>query len=81
MRKERQADLCEFKSSLVYTVSFRTSRATQRNPASKHKETHLFYFIILCVWVFFMYLLLSATYMQWHQRTEEGIRSHGIGPM
>jgi hypothetical protein len=28
----RQADLCEFKASLVYILSFRTARATQRNP-------------------------------------------------
>ena len=28
--KQRQADVCEFKASLVYRVSSRTSRATQR---------------------------------------------------
>jgi hypothetical protein len=32
---QRQADLCEFKASLVYRVSSRTARATQRNPVSK----------------------------------------------
>ena len=30
--RQRQMDLCEFKASLVYRVSFRTARATQRNP-------------------------------------------------
>jgi hypothetical protein len=30
--RQRQADLCEFKASLVYRVSSRTTRATQRNP-------------------------------------------------
>jgi hypothetical protein len=27
-RRQKQADLCEFKASLVYVVSFRTARAT-----------------------------------------------------
>lgn len=35
---QRQADLCEFKDSLVYKASFRTGHATQRNPVSKLKE-------------------------------------------
>jgi hypothetical protein len=30
--RQRQADLCEFKASLVYRLSFRTAKATQRNP-------------------------------------------------
>ena len=30
-------DLYEFKASLVYRVSSRTGRATQRNPVSKNK--------------------------------------------
>jgi hypothetical protein len=29
--RQRQVDLCEFKASLVYRVSPRTGRATQRN--------------------------------------------------
>ena len=33
--RQRQADLSEFEASLVYRVSSRTSRATQRNPVSK----------------------------------------------
>ena len=32
LRRQRQADLCEFKASLVYRASFRTARATQGNP-------------------------------------------------
>ena len=32
LRRQRQADLCEFEASLVYRVSSRTFRATQRNP-------------------------------------------------
>jgi len=31
-------DLCEFKTSLVYRVSSKTARATQRNPISKKNE-------------------------------------------
>ena len=30
-QRQRQVDLCEFKTSLVYGVSSRTARATQRN--------------------------------------------------
>jgi hypothetical protein len=35
LRRQRQVDLCEFKASLVYNVSSRTGKATQRNTASK----------------------------------------------
>lgn len=31
----RQVDVCEFKASLIYRVSARTVRATQKNPISK----------------------------------------------
>jgi hypothetical protein len=31
--------ISEFKASLVYRVSSRTARATQRNPVSKNKQT------------------------------------------
>jgi hypothetical protein len=30
--------ISEFEASLVYRVSFRTARATQRNPVSKNQE-------------------------------------------
>jgi len=33
--RQRQADLYEFKASLVYRKSSRTASATQRNPVSK----------------------------------------------
>ena len=32
--RQRQVDPCEFKASLVYRVSPRTSKATQTNPVS-----------------------------------------------
>jgi hypothetical protein len=32
--------ISEFKTSLVYRVSSRTARATQRNPVSKNKQTN-----------------------------------------
>ena len=32
-----EADLCEFKASLVYKASSRTARARQRNPVSNQK--------------------------------------------
>jgi hypothetical protein len=36
--RQRQVDLYEFKASLVYRVSSRTARATQRNPVLKNKS-------------------------------------------
>jgi hypothetical protein len=35
---EAEAGKSEFKASLVYRVSSKTARATQRNPVSKKKE-------------------------------------------
>jgi hypothetical protein len=37
--RQRQADLCEFEASLVYQISSRTARATQRTPVSKQNKT------------------------------------------
>jgi hypothetical protein len=38
LRRQMQADLCEFKASLVYRVNSRTARATQRNLVSKKQN-------------------------------------------
>jgi hypothetical protein len=38
LRKQRQEDLCEFETSLVYKASSKTSRATQKSPVSKNKK-------------------------------------------
>ena len=38
-RRQRQVDLCEFQSSLVYRVSSRADRTTQRNPILKIQKT------------------------------------------
>ena len=35
--RQRQTDLCEFKDSMIYRVSFRTAQDTQRNPFFKNK--------------------------------------------
>jgi hypothetical protein len=41
LRMQRQVNLCELEASLVYRVSSRTARATQRNPVSnKTKQTN-----------------------------------------
>ena len=37
LRRQRQANLCEFEASLVYKVSSRTARPIQRTPVSKNK--------------------------------------------
>jgi hypothetical protein len=36
----RGRQITEFEASLVYRVSSRTARATQRNPVSKNKQTN-----------------------------------------
>ena len=38
LERQRQTDLCKFKANLVYRVRTRTTRATQRNHASKNKK-------------------------------------------
>ena len=35
---QRQVDDCEFEASLIYRVSSRTTKATQRNPVFKNKH-------------------------------------------
>ena len=38
LRRQRQANLCEFKANLVYRVSSRIARpVTQRNPVLRNK--------------------------------------------
>ena len=42
LRRQRQEECNEFKASLVYRVSSRTARVTQRNPVSKKtKQTKI----------------------------------------
>ena len=36
--RQRQADLCEFKASLVYRANSETAKATQRNPVRGKKK-------------------------------------------
>jgi hypothetical protein len=52
--RQRQADLSEFEASLVYRVSSRTSRATQRNSViklllKKKKRNQRFFFFFLSI--------------------------------
>jgi hypothetical protein len=49
--RQRQVDLSEFRDSLVYQVSSRTARATQRNPVSKNLKKKKNYFTLksMCV--------------------------------
>ena len=41
LRRQRQADLCEFDASLVYRAASRTVRATQRKPVLKNQSGEL----------------------------------------
>ena len=36
--KQRQVDLCEFQTSLVYRAGSRTARVTQRNPEGRKER-------------------------------------------
>jgi hypothetical protein len=47
-RDAEAGDLCEFEASLVYRMSSRTARATQKNPVLKNKQTNKIY-MYLCV--------------------------------
>jgi hypothetical protein len=38
LKRQREVDLCEFKTSLVYRENSRTAGATQINPVSKEFE-------------------------------------------
>jgi hypothetical protein len=38
LRRQRQEDLCELEAIMVYRMSPRTARATQRNPVSKQNK-------------------------------------------
>jgi hypothetical protein len=52
LRSQRQVDLCVLKASLIYIVSSRTAKATQRNPVLKGggvKQKHSF----VCLFVSF----------------------------
>jgi hypothetical protein len=57
LRRQRQVDLCEFEVSLIYRVSSRKAKATQRNPVSNHpppkkkKPSKLYYFMRMNVWL------------------------------
>ena len=41
LSRQRQEDLCEFKANLVYTVSSRTARTTQRNLVLKKQNNKM----------------------------------------
>ena len=47
--RQRQVDLCEFKASLVYRVSSKTVRATQRNPVLKNNNSQKAFFFKRCL--------------------------------
>jgi hypothetical protein len=51
LERQRQVDLCEFEASLVYRVSSRTARATQRNPAKETKQNkkRKVYYYLQCI--------------------------------
>ena len=73
--RKRQADLCEFEASLVYRVSFRTVRDTQRNPVlknknQKNKKLHTLIFVYMNV----LPAMMSIYHMcAWCPKRPEGL--------
>ena len=47
LKRQKQADLCEFEANLVFKVSPRQAPKLQRNPVSKNKKTKTVDHIIL----------------------------------
>lgn len=40
LKRQKPADLCEFKASVLYRLSSRTDKATQRNLSQKTKQNN-----------------------------------------
>jgi hypothetical protein len=78
-------DLCDFKATLVYIVSSRTAKDTQRNPVLKNKTKHLSSLSVclyLCLSTYLYIGVLSAcmyVYYIYAVATEEGMRSPRTG--
>ena len=52
LERQKQVGLCEFKTILVYRVSFRTAKAIQRNFVLKNKtnkQTKKDYPVLFCI--------------------------------
>lgn len=75
LRKQRHADLCEFKDSLVYKANARTARTvSQKNLVSEnHTNLPKRFICIACVWMFTLYMYayhmhaVPAEVMKGHQ--------------
>jgi hypothetical protein len=53
----------EYKASLVYIVSSRRARTTQRNPVSKKKK-YIYIYIYVCMYVYIcIYMVIYLMYM------------------
>jgi hypothetical protein len=87
LRWQKWAYLFEFETSLVYRVSSRRARATERNPVlkKKTKQQQKIYvclwacvFVGLCVCVCVCVCMFTAC-MQFLQRLVEGVGSLGTG--
>ena len=59
LRRQSQADLHEFKAGLVYRVSFRIARATQRNPVLKNKNNNKKVIYVYMYIIMYQYLTPS----------------------
>lgn len=51
LESQRQIDLCKYKASLVYIVSSRLARATQRDSVSKKKKKGIIWQLGLSLWL------------------------------
>jgi hypothetical protein len=45
--RQRQVELCEFQTSLVYRGSSRIAKTTQRNPVLKNQDRQWWYMLLI----------------------------------
>jgi hypothetical protein len=63
--RQRHAEHYEFEASLVYRVSSRTARATERNPQKRKKNKQKKCIFTLCILVFAcMYVCVPHAYLK-----------------
>ena len=57
--------ISEFEASLVYRVSARTVKATERNPVSETKIFcfFVFFFLFLVFWFFFFFFFCDSVFL------------------
>jgi hypothetical protein len=77
----RGRQISDFEASLVYRVSSRTARATQRNPVSKKKIRFRGFLFFLNIYLFYVYEYTVAVFRhtrKGHQTSLQVVVSHNM---